>query len=801
MKLKKTIVLGIATLLLFSIVFLPVFKIIDNIFYDLNFILIKKPVPCDSVTIVAIDAHSISKIGAWPWSRSIIASVINKLNSYSPKVIAIDILFPHKPQDINGNDSLMSAFSEVKKLLLPIRASFVKDIQEPVNGTFPQSSYLIKQYFKIVLNKDNLSNINLFSANRIDASDSIFNSSASQSGVINVTTSRLDQKIREIVHVIKYDNEYIPSFGICAAAAFLDVKPSEFILDGKKPQIILGDKKIPISYYAGSTLINFRGKAGTLKCVSAYDVMLGKLDSSSIKNKLIFIGVTDPLTGADFFTTPLGSQFPGVELWATSACDILQNLWIKQANNTIELINILIMLFIFPGLAIFLSSKQKTLILFLGILLTALSIGAEFIAFNKFYFFWNPSSHFLALIFNILYLITLKGVPSLEGSLSIQFDAASSLTKDFLPPPREDDFIKAIPDCETAIFVANKLSKNIIKETKNEENLLFHTISETNNNLILTDNSQKQQNKITQSIDAKFLSAFSELCNGRIVKFIGSGGMADVYLVWLFRPEVYRAVKVIKPGKPATILERFETEIKILANLQHPNIIQFFSVGEWHSLPYIEMEYVLGMSMEDVLKKCIRLTPLETAAIGILVCKALGFAHKKTAVIYGNTYTGIIHRDLKPSNIMISKSGKIKLTDFGIARPLQENILEEEFGCVVGTLPYLAPEQISHKNISASTDIYALGVTLYELVCGKKAFPQTEIPALISAKSKSEFNPLEDYVPKKLKEIIYKAMALEPKNRYSSAEELEKDLTEFLLSQNIFNGYQIIENIVKRCKG
>jgi serine/threonine protein kinase len=227
-------------------------------------------------------------------------------------------------------------------------------------------------------------------------------------------------------------------------------------------------------------------------------------------------------------------------------------------------------------------------------------------------------------------------------------------------------------------------------------------------------------------------------------------------------------------------MSRFETEIRILSKLMHPHIVQFYGVGEWHGLPYIEMEYVPGASMDDVYRKCVTLTSQEAMAVGIVVCRALHYAHTLATTIYGKTYKGVIHRDLKPANIMISKSGRVKLTDFGIARPTEVSLHTLEIGKVVGTLPYLAPEQLDGSDITAAVDIYALGATLYEFVTGERAFPQIDLNALVTAKASGKVKPLPGSLPPDLVRIINRAMALRANERYATAQEMEKDLEKAL---------------------
>jgi CHASE2 domain-containing sensor protein len=795
MNYKKIAVLCVGTVFLAAVLFLKPFRFLENLFYDSNFAFVKSSPTCDSVVIVGIDAESISNVGMWPWPRSAIARCIEKLQAYSPRVVAIDVLFPLKREDPQGSDSLRRALSKVNKLILPYRASFSINGDNATVAVVPPDVF--KQRFLLVTRKDLLDASGIFSANRIDASDGAFTAFAAQSGVINVTTSRMDQKLREIVHVIKAGDEFYPSFGLCAVAAYLGTTSDEFAIDGR-PQVILGSRKLPLSSRAGSVLLHFRGRSGTVKTIPAIKVLNGMADAASLRDKIVFFGVIDPLAGADFFTTPVGAQFPGVELWATSAMDILQGTWIREMPGTAAFINVFLAFLIFPGLALVFKVKRKVLTLVLGFVTVLASIAAGFILFRLMHCFWSPAPHVYAWFFSLLYLAVAKGAPTLVETAAIDFDAPYSSDNDSLPPPSEEDFLRELPPTETALHIANKLTAVIDDDRKKPG----ETFSGTSVDEHLYSRGAAPVPPIPAGatmLSPELASKFQELSGGRIVKFLGSGGMADVYLIWNPRLEIYRAVKVIKPGQPPTLLARFETEIRILSKLQHPHIVQFFNVGEWYSLPYIEMEYVPGAAMDDVQKKCTVLSPQEAAIIGVLVCKALEYAHKKVATIYGTTYKGVIHRDLKPANIMLSRSGRVKLTDFGIARPQDVSLHTMDSGIVVGTLPYLAPEQLSGKDITARVDIYALGATLYEFLSGERAFPQTDVPALLSAKSIGQYKPLTaSTIPKTLIAVIAKAMSQQSEDRYESAVAMERDLVAVLRGIGVASGYTVLDGLVKR---
>jgi serine/threonine protein kinase len=269
------------------------------------------------------------------------------------------------------------------------------------------------------------------------------------------------------------------------------------------------------------------------------------------------------------------------------------------------------------------------------------------------------------------------------------------------------------------------------------------------------------------------------LGSGVVTKLLGRGGMAAVYEIWNPRLEVYRAVKLINPGAIDLVQQRFQTEYKISAKLKHPNIIEIHGVGEWNNLTYIEMEKIDGTRLDRIVSERGALPAAVCTAIGIMICRALAYAHQQDCTIYGKTYHGVIHRDLKPQNMMINTAGVVKLMDFGVARPVDVSFQTVD-GLVSGTLQFLAPEQIEKKKLDVRTDLYSLGVTMYEVATGVNPFPQSTLGQLISSKTKNKFRPIGSFrfnVPGRLKKIIHACMQQDPKKRPATAAVLLKELT------------------------
>ncbi|MBN1307922.1 MAG: serine/threonine protein kinase, partial [Chitinispirillaceae bacterium] len=232
------------------------------------------------------------------------------------------------------------------------------------------------------------------------------------------------------------------------------------------------------------------------------------------------------------------------------------------------------------------------------------------------------------------------------------------------------------------------------------------------------------------------------------------------------------------------------------AKLHHRNIIEIHAVGHWNSLPYIEMERITGDTLEKLLDQRGALPVEVSTAIGIMIGRALWYAHNQNYIIYGTTYHGVIHRDLKPSNIMIADDGVVKLMDFGIARPTDASIHTTD-GAILGTMQYLSPEQLDGKDPDIRTDIYSLGTILYELLTGVKAFPEQNISKLMLSKIKNDFRSLELFdvrIPSRLRRLVHRCMTYDREKRISDTQAF---LTEISKIHRIISGLSP-EQVVKQ---
>ena len=258
----------------------------------------------------------------------------------------------------------------------------------------------------------------------------------------------------------------------------------------------------------------------------------------------------------------------------------------------------------------------------------------------------------------------------------------------------------------------------------------------------------------------------SNLGSYRIIEQIGMGGMATIYKGFDPSMERYVAIKVLPShfNESPEFVERFKREARVIANLEHPNILPVYSYGEQDGITYIAMRYLPAGTLKNLLEKG-KLSLSDIAKLIREIASALDFAHDRD----------VIHRDIKPSNILIDQSGIAYLMDFGLAKIMAGSTDLTTSGAILGTPDYIAPEQALGQEITSKADIYALGVMLYEMVTGRVPF-QADTPMAVAFKHvhdplplPREINPDISYA---VENIILKALAKDPLNRYERANDL-----------------------------
>ena len=274
----------------------------------------------------------------------------------------------------------------------------------------------------------------------------------------------------------------------------------------------------------------------------------------------------------------------------------------------------------------------------------------------------------------------------------------------------------------------------------------------------------------------------------QIIEELGKGGMGKVYKALDKEIDGRVALKLIKPeiAVDEKTINRFRNELKIARDIAHKNVCRMYHLAKHEGTHYIVMEYVSGEDLKSFIRRSRQLTPGTAISIAKQVCEGLSEAHK----------LGTVHRDLKPQNIMIDKDGNARIMDFGIARTLKEKGITGA-GVMIGTPEYMSPEQVEAKEVDQRSDIYSLGVILYEMVTGRVPF-EAETPFAIGMKHKSETpqdpNELNSQIPEDLSKVILRCLEKDKAKRYQNADELHAELS------NLEKGIPTTEKIVPERK-
>jgi beta-lactam-binding protein with PASTA domain len=250
----------------------------------------------------------------------------------------------------------------------------------------------------------------------------------------------------------------------------------------------------------------------------------------------------------------------------------------------------------------------------------------------------------------------------------------------------------------------------------------------------------------------------------RIHRRIGSGGMADVYLAQDSQLGRDVAIKVLhrRFARDREFVERFRREASAAAGLQHPNVVSVFDRGEYDGTYYIAMEYLPGKTLKEVIREESPLDQLHAIDVAIQILQAAAFAHRR----------GVIHRDFKPHNVMVGPDGTLKVTDFGIARAGASEMTET--GSIMGTAQYLSPEQAQGQRVGTASDLYSIGIILYEMLAGRVPFGGDSAVSIALKHVGEQPERLRDLRPDvhpRLEQAVGRALLKDPAQRYASADE------------------------------
>jgi serine/threonine-protein kinase len=835
---------------------LPLFETFEYRLYDLRAKLRQDKKPSNKIVLVTIDDQSIANIGRWPWPRSIIAELVDRLSAAEPKAIGLNILFtePDKNQGLEELRALrvkyagmlFSLKNKVKsKTDREIMMGFLNSIMESEtkldNDTILSNSLAssgrvtLPMFFNIgsplggekeeilpVLSSNTLTNVEAAAEKQQKAPPAIegfapilpyeqFADAAASIGHSNQVADS-DGVIRRSLPAIYCDGKYYPSFALQLVRSYLGI-PMDRVRVRPGRDIELGNARIPVDANM-AMLINFTGPVQTYQYNSAFDVLTEKIPPEVFKGKIVIVG--HMATGiADLSVVPVGNNFPGTEIIANTLQNVLDQKFIRRPSwaFTAELATLLICalytILVLPRL-----KAKWGAIISAAILVVLLGAGAYLFVSSGIWIKVFYSSSLLVLGYLLVtskrFLLTEKKKELVEAEsietnkmLGLSFQGQGMLDLAF------EKFRKCPIDDTMKDLLYNLALDFERKRQHNKAGAVYEhiqTVDQSYKDIVeridmlkkAADGAvfgggigQKKTGGETVIIDAK---AGQKPTLGRyeIEKELGRGAMGIVYLGK--DPKINRTVAIktlqFEEGLPEeelkSIKERFFREAESAGALTHPNIIRIYDAGEDYDVSYIAMELLDGVDLKKWCEKSNLFPVKDVLDIAAKVADALDFAHLQ----------GVVHRDIKPANIMMLKDGTMRVTDFGIARIMSSS--KTQTGTVLGTPSYMSPEQISGKKVDGRSDIYSLGVVLYEMLTGEKPFGGDSIAALlyqISNEPTPDPRSVRPEIPECVVSAIYKATDKNSDTRYQRAGEFETALKNCLA---IMEGKAVSEGAVPR---
>ncbi|MBT8350815.1 MAG: CHASE2 domain-containing protein [Deltaproteobacteria bacterium] len=818
--------LGI-TILFFTFLFFRI-DFIDTLelkSYDLMMNFRSDPGASNEVVIVDIDDDSIDKLGRWPWPRSLLAKIIEKINAGGPRVIGLNIILS-EPEESNGLKELTNLKERFLKNTLnrsgEAGGEFLQAISDAItrldndrklSQAIMESGNVVLPVFlnesrvfseeivetdKLLINQS-IQNVRSPAGIHYPRSDGItlpipeFFQFSKGIGHINLFYD-LDGTTRRESPVFEFHGLFIPSYTIKLAAVYLNI-PENKIRANLGSMIQLGSLKIPTTKNT-EILVSFKGATGSFKKYSFFDVINDKVPPNVFKNKLVLVspsaaGIMNPLS------TPTDSTMPVGEFSANTVWSILNNNLIEQPQwgHTAQLIIMfllgILITFIMPRLKAMLAGM--TFIILLIFLLGG--SGYLFIAKGMWVSTTYPVMQLLVGYIGVISLSfftveTKKEMVEGESAesnrmLGLSFQSQGMLDMAF------DKFRKVPVDNEVKDILYNLALDYERKRQLNKAAIVYEYIEKHDKKF---KDVAKKKTKLIQASETMvfgdgfaggssssddLLSTASDtrptLGRYEIIKQLGKGAMGIVYLGQDPRINRTTAIKTFKfgdefdPEDVKDLKAKFFREAESAGTLSHPNIVTIYDAGDEQDLAYIAMEYLEGEDLEKHVKKDKLLPMVKVIDFVADIADALDYAHEK----------GIVHRDIKPANIMLLNSGVVKITDFGIARITA--ISQTQTGIVKGTPYYMSPEQFSGQKVDGRSDIFSLGTMFFQLLTGELPFTGENPAALMnSIMNVAHSNPksINPKIVTPIVTIINMALEKDRENRYQRASQMSTHLKE-----------------------
>lgn len=839
MKIKKTIpdwIIGVAVTIFFLFITLTgIFDFTNGIelkTFDFRAKLAATSAVNPDIELVTISTDDLNTLGRWPWSRDILAKGVDNLALAGARVIALDILFSEpeesaglkavkslketygllglaqegpglsfyqelaqKETDLDNDAKLYNAIKNAGNVVLPVYFDTTSTGTDKEAPEFVSRHAFKHEQIKGIDDDVVMSYMIWF--NKINPLLLSFAEATTATGHTNVFPYN-DGSVRSQIHVVGYlNNIFFPSYPVAIVKTFKGLKDEDLSVslgDGIYFKISPSSTiKAPVIDYEMNTLLSWNAGPGIAFHQTPFtNVYKNEIQTELFKDKIVIIGHTAAGI-ADIYVTPVSEKLPGIEFVANSVSSILNQQFISRPEWIVYLE--FCMLILFGAFISFGLPRLKAgmgAIMTLSLFLIYLIAGFMLFFSNNIWLKISPPLILLIvgyiLIISKQFFITEKTKEKVEADsvetnkmLGISFQQQGMLDlalEKFRKIPMDEDGVKDLLynlglDFERKRQFSKALStyKLIIEDGYNFKDLdeRIPKLKGAEATMIFGGGGHPGD------IGATLMEMDTKPTLGRyqVVNELGRGAMGVVYKGE--DPKIHRtvAIKTVRLSDfdddiVGEMKERFFREAESAGLLTHPNIVTIYDAGEEHDLAYIAMEFLKGVDLGEFTKKDHLLPMRETLSIIAQVADALDYAHKK----------GVVHRDIKPANIMkIDETKEVKVTDFGIARITASS--KTKTGVVMGTPSYMSPEQVAGRKVDGRSDIFSLGVVLFELIAGEKPFKGEDVTSLmykVASEKHPSIRSINPKTPPIVEKIIDKALEKNPEKRYQNAGQIAEHL-------------------------
>ncbi len=779
------------------------------------------------VVIIRIDEEALKAKGGWPWPRNILAEATRKIGAAHPAVIGYVMNF-EREQSTHG----LEYIEELKKLVKNTRSL-----------NYPQINRLLRSV-EASIDTDQVLARSLRTAGRVVLAIPFLDSDNTENtpyglpehvkryrllGVTGIpgkvpewkkwftpepvlSTNKLYPPIKKLVRqaggagtlylgsdkshirteplVLKYGNDYVPSFVLMMAARNRGLSTRSIKVDLKEHKISLGSDIIKVDNKLRIYPKFYRGKKhqSAFPEYSILDIFEGKISRSALRNKTVLIGVTAPQHIVPQ-TTPIGEVMPPVRVVAHKVSSLLNDelyaipLWANLAQALMLVVIGLYLMFLLPRFNVGTGLAISSLLLIAILNIHFISMVAQSM--------WLPMmTPLLALVIGHLVLGSKKFVESHLNVMKVELSRANQLLgQSFHSQGKLDQAMEEYRKCivnpslleqmynlgldyerkrqfNKAIPVFEEIQKHEPDFRDVKERLARN--AEVSNAIVLGGSGAPSANGTLVVSNAGMEKPM--LGRYQVDKEIGRGAMGMVYLG--HDPKIGRTVAIktlmlsqeFEGDKLAEVKDRFFREAETAGRLNHPNIVTIYDVGEDQDMSYIAMDYLKGIDLLAYTKQETLLPATEVLDLIIKVADALDYAHQQK----------VVHRDIKPANIIYDKeTGVLKVTDFGVA--CLTDTSKTKTGTILGSPSYMSPEQLAGKRVDGRSDLFSLGVTMYQLLTGELPFVGESLASLmykIANEKHPDIRMFNPDLPACVAKIINKALHKDIDRRFQTGSQM-----------------------------